>query len=70
MKIELLFTMYDRVTYSSSILRLGKFPTKKSAYLYVKNNRKFFVAGHFTLCIYKRGDYVFERVNFQDTLHI
>lgn len=69
MKIELYFVKRHQGFDCESLL-LGKFSTKKSAYQYVKSNRKFFCEGYFTLCIYKKYDYYFENVRPQDILNL
>lgn len=69
MKIELLFTKRSN-GFNYGCITIGKFLTKKSAYQYVKANRKFYCEGYFTLCITKNNDYTFEVVRAQDILNV
>ncbi len=69
MKIELIFTKRSN-GFDDEQLLIGKFSTKKSAYQYIKANRKFFCDGYFSLCITKKYDYYFESVNAQDILKV
>lgn len=70
MKIELLFTKIEKNGFIGETLIVAKFRTKKSAYSYVKDNRKFFVHGYFSLFIEKNNDYHCERVTAQDILKV
>lgn len=69
MKIELLFCKHAN-GFDSDELFVGKFPTKKAAYQYVKASRKFYCSGSFMLCITKKNDYYFEPVRPQDILNV
>lgn len=69
MKIELLFTKYTN-GFSDGTMVLGTFRTKKSAYHYVKDNRKFFVKGYFDLFIDKKYVQYTEPVREQDILNL
>lgn len=69
MNIELLFTKRSN-GFNDGCIIVGKFRTKKSAYQYVKDNRKSYCEGYFTLCIKKYNDYTFEVVRGQDLLNL
>lgn len=70
MKIELIFCKHSNGFDCDEQLIVGKFSTKKAAYLYVKSNRKFYCDGYFMLCITKNNDYYFESVLAQDILKV
>lgn len=69
MKIDLLFTKYTNGLSDGTII-LGTFRTKKAAYQYVKENRKFFVKGYFDLFIDKKYVQYTEPVREQDILNV
>lgn len=70
MKIELIFSKRSKGFDLDETLSLGFFRTYKSAYQYVKSNRKFFCDGYFTLCIHKNNDYFFQTVLAKDLLSV
>lgn len=69
MKIELVFVKRSNGFDDGSLI-VGKFPTKKSAYHYVKENRRFYSDGYFTLFITKKYSEYYEDVRAQDLLNI
>lgn len=69
MKIELVFTKRSN-GYDDGTLIVGKFPTKKSAYHYVKENRKYYSDGYFSLFISKKYSEYYEVVCAQDLLNL
>lgn len=69
MKIELVFVKRSNGFDDGSLI-VGKFPTKKSAYHYVKENRRFYCDGYFTLFITKKYSEYYEDVRAQDLLNL
>lgn len=69
MKIYLLFTKHSN-GFDDGTLQIGKFPTKKAAYHYVSDFRKFYAHGYFTLRIEKNNRYYLEDVRAQDILNL
>ena len=69
MKIELVFVKRSN-GFDDGNLIVGKFPTKKAAYHYVKDNRRFFSDGYFTLFITKKYSEYYEDVRAQDLLNL
>ena len=69
MKIELVFVKRSN-GFEDGTLIVGKFPTKKAAYHYVKDNRRFFADGYFTLFITKRYSEYYEDVRAEDLLNL
>lgn len=69
MKIELVFTKRCN-GFDDGTLIVGKFPTKKSAYHYVKENRRYYSDGYFSLFITKKYSEYYEDVRAQDILNV
>lgn len=69
MTIELIFVKRTN-GFEDGRLIVGKFPTKKSAYHYVKDNRRYFSDGHFELFITKKYSEYYEDVRAQDILNL
>lgn len=69
MKIELVFVKRSN-GFEDGNLIVGKFPTKKAAYNYVKLYRKFYSEGYFTLFITKKDSEYYEDVRAQDILNL
>ncbi len=70
MKIELLFCKHSNGFDCDETFVIGKFRTKKAAYLYIKANRSCFCEGYFTLSILKNNTYYSEQVLAQDILNV
>ena len=69
MKIYLVFTKRTN-GFDDGQLQIGKFPTKKAAYHYVKAFRKFYADGYFGLYIEKNKNYYYEDIIAQDILNL
>lgn len=69
MKIELVFVKRSNGFDDGSLI-VGKFPTKKAAYHYVKDNRRYYSEGYFQLFITKKYSEYYEDVKAQDILNV
>lgn len=69
MKIELVFVKRSN-GFDDGTLIVGKFPTKKAAYYYVKDNRRYYSEGYFELFITKKYSEYYEHVKPEDILNL